>query len=79
MNRNAVWTILKYELRENLRNYRLLIYAGTLAVFSALILHFAGGSPRAAASLLNLVLLAVPLFGFCSAPFHSATLRLSFT
>ena len=63
MNRNAVWTILKFELRENLRNYRLLIYAGTLAAFSLLILHFAGGSPRAAASLLNLILLAVPLFG----------------
>lgn len=63
MSKNSVWIILKGELKENLRNYRVLIYSGAIAAFSLLILQFAGNSARASASLLNLILLAVPLFG----------------
>lgn len=63
MSKSSIWIILKAELKENLRNYRLLIYSGAIAVFSILILQFAGSSARSSASLLNLILLAVPLFG----------------
>ncbi len=55
--------IVLYEIRDSLRSYRLIIYTAALAVFSSAILFFAGQSPRSSASLLNLLLLIIPLFG----------------
>lgn len=60
---NPLLTIVIYELKESLRNMRVLVYGGALAGFGSLVLFFSGKSPQAAASLLNLVLLIVPLFG----------------
>lgn len=56
-------TIALFEFRENIRNRWLLVYAASFFIFSSLIAYLGAENPlQASASLLNLVLLLVPLF-----------------
>ncbi|MBI4211259.1 MAG: ABC transporter permease subunit [Deltaproteobacteria bacterium] len=58
-----ITTIAKFEFHENIRSKWLLVYSFSFLVFSALITYLGQADPlQASASLLNLVLLLVPLF-----------------
>src|SRR3989338_6417931 len=60
---SAVGVIALFEFRENIRNRWLFIYGLSFLVFGAFITYLGTADPlRASASLLNLVLLLVPLF-----------------
>ncbi len=55
--------VFLFEIRGYLRNRWLLLYAIVYFLFSSLLMHFGGSRPaQAYASLLNLVLLMIPLF-----------------
>lgn len=63
MKRNPIWTIVQFELYENLRNRWLILYGFAFFALTSLILYFGGGRPlQAFASLLNVTLLLIPLF-----------------
>ncbi|MBI2343589.1 MAG: ABC transporter permease subunit [Deltaproteobacteria bacterium] len=60
---SAVGTIALFEFHENIRNWWLLTYCAAFLVLGVLITSVGSADPlRASASLLNLVLLLVPLF-----------------
>ncbi|MFO1519846.1 MAG: ABC transporter permease subunit [bacterium] len=60
---NPVVTIAFFEFRENIRNKWLLVYGLSFLLFSALITYMGASDPlQASGSLLNLMLLLVPLF-----------------
>jgi len=61
--RNPVFTIALFEFRENIRNKWLLVYGVSFLLFSGLITYMGASDPlQASGSLLNLMLLLVPLF-----------------
>lgn len=63
MKKNPLLTIALFEFRENIRNKWLMVYGTGFFLFSLMILYLGATDPlQAAASLLNLVLLLVPLF-----------------
>ena len=63
MFNNPIVTIAIFEFRENIRNRWLLVYCFSFLLFSGIITYIGLADPLAAsASLLNLVLLLVPLF-----------------
>lgn len=63
MKHKPMITIALFELYESLRNKWLLVYGFAFFIFSALLTYMGAADPlRASASLLNLVLLLVPLF-----------------
>ncbi len=83
--RHPFMTIAWFEFRENIRNTWLAIYGASFLVFSALITYAGANEPlQASASLLNLVLLLVPLFSLVfgslsfseSLPFHEILVAL---
>ncbi|MDO8526579.1 MAG: ABC transporter permease subunit [Deltaproteobacteria bacterium] len=78
-------TIALFEFYENIRNKWLLIYALSFLLFSGIITYIGASDPlQASASLLNLVLLLVPLFSLVfgslsfaeSLPFHEMLVSL---
>ena len=80
-----VAVIAFFEFYENIRNKWLFIYAFSFLIFSGIITHIGAGDPlQASASLLNLVLLLVPLFSLVfgslsfseSLPFHEILVSL---
>ena len=58
---STAWKVLRYELQNVRRSRAVLVYGGLLLVSTHALLHFAGGGPRTIVSLLNLVLIFVPL------------------
>lgn len=67
--------IILYEFFENIRNKWIFIYSFLFFILCSLILYFGSGqSARAVASLLNLILLIIPLFSmlFGSLSFHES-------
>src|SRR3989338_7008264 len=72
MNLSAVWTITQKEIRDSKRNWWFILISGLFAVLSLSFSLFGlsglgsfgiSGFGRTAASILNLVLLIVPLMG----------------
>ncbi len=62
---HPLWSILFFEFRENIRNKWLLIYGLSFFLLCGVILYVGASDPlQASGSLLNLVLLLVPLFSF---------------
>lgn len=55
------WRILRYQLADVRRSRAVLAYGALLFVLTEALLRFGGGGPRAIASLMNLVLVFVPL------------------
>ncbi|HET7040479.1 MAG TPA: hypothetical protein VFI13_00605 [Gemmatimonadales bacterium] len=71
---SAFLKILGYRLREGMRARPILGYAALLLVFTDLLFRFGGDGPRVVLSLINVVLLLVPLVGlvFGTMYFHQA-------
>ena len=62
---HPLWSILYFEFRENIRNKWLFIYGLSFFLLCGIILYVGASDPlQASGSLLNLVLLLVPLFSF---------------
>lgn len=62
-NSSPVFTIFLFELFENIRNKWLILYAASFLVFSLCFYYLGTSDPlRVSASMMNLVLLIVPLF-----------------
>lgn len=88
IKRSPAAAIAFFEFHENIRNRWLAVYGLSFLLFSGLIVYLGSADPlRASASLLNLVLLLVPLFSlvfgslsFAEAlPFHSVLVALPVT
>src|SRR3989338_5580700 len=83
--KSPIATIALFEFRENIRNRWLLIYGLSFLIFSGILTYIGTSDPlQASASLLNLVLLLVPLFSLVfgsisfseALPFHEILVAL---
>lgn len=72
---NPVGRIVRFSLRNLLRSRWLLGYALLLFLVTSALYRLAGGGPRAAASLMNIVLIVVPLVSVVFGTLHFANSR----
>lgn len=72
---SPVQRIVRYSLRNLLRSRWLLGYGLLLCLSTSMLARLAGGGPRAAASLMNIVLIVVPLVSVVFGTLHFANSR----